>query len=345
MTLSMRLTLAAFAVAALSASAPADEVLMRVGAARSIANAANLIAIDKNYFKDSGLRVEIVDLDPTTDVYALLAQGKLQAAEVEMSAAFFKAIERGLPIIAMADRISSPLNHNLMLRANLKDKVKELWQLKGRTIAVDSAGGAATYEIGKILDWLHLSIADVDLRVFPPAQVPVGFRNEAIDAALAVPPYTAQFASQGLAVPLVDPDEYVRPTPMTLSVNVVNTDWLRANIQAAQAYYLAYMRGVREYCLAYHRGKERFDVEPLLMRTGAERRVDAINGPWPARDPLGRINIASVLDMQDWYYRNRLITSQFPAERLVDTGFVGYAANELGPVAGVNVQSKLRGCR
>jgi len=340
------LTICCIAAATVSSPARADEVVVRVGSTRSIGNAANLIAIANDYFKDSGLRVEIVDTDPSVDVFAMLAQGKLQVAEADLSAGFFTAVQKGLPIMAMADRASSPLNHNLMLRASLKDKVKEAWQLKGRSIAIDGQGSAATYEVGKILDWLKLSIADVDLRVFPIGQVAGAFKNETIDAALVPAPYTAQFVSQGLAVPLVDPDEYIRPTPMTLSVNMVNTDWLRANIEAAKAYYLAYTRGVRDYCQAYHGGKYRYDVGPLLMRTGAETRPDMISkGPWPARDPLGRINIESVLDMQAWFAKNRFINGQSTAVRLVDTGFVEYAANELGPFVVENTQSKLRGCR
>jgi hypothetical protein len=66
---------------------------------------------------------------------------------------------------------------------------------------------------------------------------------------------------------------------------------------------------------------------------------------WQSRDPNGRINVASALDMQSWYRKNKFITADFPAERLVDQSYVDYAAGKLGPFVLENKDSKLPGCR
>ena len=83
---------------------------------------------------------------------------------------------------------------------------------------------------------------------------------------------------------------------------MVNTDWAKANRELMRNYYVAYLRGVRDYCHAYHGGPIRQAIIDLLMHTGTETRPELLHKyPWPARSPNGRINIDSMLDMQAWF--------------------------------------------
>ena len=43
-----------------------------------------------------------------------------------ISAGYFNALEKSLPIMIVADRVTTPIGHNLMLRPDLKDTVKDL---------------------------------------------------------------------------------------------------------------------------------------------------------------------------------------------------------------------------
>jgi NitT/TauT family transport system substrate-binding protein len=84
----------------------------------------------------------------------------------------------------------------------------------------------------------------------------------------------------------------------------------------------------------------------VLKTSGTERRPELLNKyPWPARSPDGRINVASMLDIQAWYVKNKLANAQFPAERLVDTSYIDFAVQKLGPFAVENKDSQLPGCR
>jgi NitT/TauT family transport system substrate-binding protein len=233
-----------------------------------------------------------------------------------------------------------------MLRPDLKDQIKDPRGLKGRMIASNGPGSVSTYEIGKVLEKYGLTIADVDLKILPFTQMAVAFNNKAIDAGLLIPPFTGQLASQGYAVPFIDPDDYVVPSPVSLAVNMVNTDWAKANPELLKKYYRAYMRGVRDYCQAYHSGSNRAYVTDLLIKTGTERRPEVLNDyPWASRDVYGRINVDSFLDMQSWYVKNKFTTGIAPAQRLVDTSYIDYVRKELPPFELENKDSKLKGCR
>ena len=334
------------ALAPCLAAPAAAEDTVRIGMARSVSNGAELIAIEKGYFREAGIKVEMEDIDTSANTIALLATNRLQIVAGGISAGYFNAIEKDLPIVVIADRVSAPVGHNLMLRPDLKEKVTGLAQLKGKVIASNGAGSVSTYEVGKMLETAGLTIADVDVKIFPFTQMALAFTNKAIDAAIVIPPFVSQFLEGGYALGFAEPDVLVKPTPMTIAVIMTNTDWAKAHPALIQNYYTAYLRGVRDYCNAYHGAPIKNEIIDLLIRHGSERRPELLHKyPWPARSPDGRINTASMLDMQDWFIKNGFARAKFPAERLVDTSYAEFAVQKLGPYVPANKDSKLEGCR
>ena len=148
-----------------------------------------------------------------------------------------------------------------------------------------------------------------------------------------IPPFAAQIVEQGLGVVVADPDDFVEPRPMTIAVTFINTDWAAKNDALVKNYFVAYMRGVRDYCQAYHGGPNRAEVIDIAMRTGIERRAEILHKyPWTARSPDGRINAASMLDIQSFFVKEGLSLTNLPAERLVTDAYMDHANRALGPV-------------
>jgi NitT/TauT family transport system substrate-binding protein len=327
-------------------SATAQEALVKVGIARSTSNAAELMALKRGYFKEAGIKLEWNDIDTSANVIPLLAQNQYNIVAGGISAGIFNALEKNLPITMLADRVSTPIGHNLMVRPDLKDLVKSFKDLKGKVIASNGQGSVSTYEVGKMLERDGLTIADVDLKILPFTQMGVAFRNKAIDAALVIPPFVWQLEEQGLAVPFANVDELVRPQPMTIAVIMANTDWIKANRDLVRRYMTAWLRGARDYCNAYHGGPDRQEVIDELVSSKTEPRRELLEKyPWPARSPNGRINTASMLDINAWYVTNKMAAQTFPAERLVNATFIDEAGKTLGPFNLQNKDSKLPGCR
>ena len=122
-----------------------------------------------------------------------------------------------------------------------------------------------------------LTLADVDLKVLPFPQMAIAFANKAIDAAIVIPPFTSTLLEGGHAVAFKDPDDLVKPHPLTIAVSMINTDFAKANEQIMRNYYTAYLRAVRDYCNAYHWGKDRAAMINLLIKTGTENRPAVLN--------------------------------------------------------------------
>ncbi len=319
---------------------------MRVGSVRSTASLATTIAVEKGYFREAGIKVELTDLDTSTDTIAVVAQNRLQIVGGGLSAAYFNAVEKSLPVTVAFDRVSSPLGHKLLVRSDLKDQIKTVAQLKGRPLASNSRGSITNYEIGKILKTVGLSFKDVDLKFIPFSQVAIAFANKAIDAAFVIPPFAAQIVERGLAAVVADPDDFVTPHPMTIAVAFINTDWAAKNDALVKRYFVAYMRAVRDYCQAYHGGPNRAELIDLAIRSGIERQPEMLqNYPWPARSPDGRINVASMLDIQAFFVQEGLSLRNLPAEKLATNAYIEHANRTLGPFVLTNKDSTLTGCR
>jgi NitT/TauT family transport system substrate-binding protein len=341
-----RMSLFGLALMSLLAPAVAQETTIKVGSARAISVGATLYAIERGYFKEAGIKLDMEYINSSADVMAMAAQNQYQIIEGGVSAGYFNGIEKNLPLMMVADRTSSPLFHNIMLRPELKDKIKSIKDLKGKIIASNGAGSISTYETGKVLESVGLSLADVEIKVVPFTQMGLALKNGAVDAALLIPPFTYQVRDQGLGVMFADPDDYSKPQPTALAVNILNTDWASKNQDLVRNYFLAYIRGVRAYCQAYHGGSTRAEIVDLLVKSGTERDASKLDAyPWQSRDPNGKISVASVLDIQDWYVKNKFTNVKFPAERVIDTSYVDAAVKKLGPFVLEKPDSKLPGCR
>ena len=346
MAMLQRFFLASLALAAGTWSVHAAETTIKVGVVRSLANGAILMAQEKGYFKEVGIKVELELVQSSSTGMAGLAQGALNIIAGGVSAGYFNALEKNLPIIIAVDRVTTPIRHNLMIRTDLKDRIKSLKDMKGKVVASNAPGSITTYEVGKMLETVGLTIHDVEIKNMPFGQFAVALKNKAVDAVLAIPPFTYNLAENNFAIPFAEPDELVKPSPMTIAVNLVNTDWSKPNQPLVRNYFLALTRGIRDYCNAYHGGSIRKQLIDLLVKSGTEKREALLHKyPWPARNLSGKLNVASLLDIQDWYVKNKFTKAKFPVERLVDNSYAEYAEQKLGPFVLENKDSKLPGCR
>lgn len=338
--------LAASAWLALPGAGVAQPATVKIAVAPGIPTGAALVARARGYFKDAGVKIDFEKLASSADAVALLAQNRLQVVMGGVSAGYFNAFEKNLPIAMVASRASTPSHHILMIRSDLKGVIKSPKDLKGKVIATNGPGSVSTYEIGKILEAYGLSIKDVDLKVFPFPEYAIAFKNKAIDAGLLISPFTSNLEKRDLAVPLAYVDKIVEPRPEPDAVVSINTDWAKKNPKLAENFFVAFMRGVRAYCQAYHHGPDRKEMIDLMIRFGIARTPQFFeDNPWPAREPDGRINAASVMDIQKWFVKNKFADKVFPASRVIDNTYVDYANAKLGPFKLENKSSTLAGCR
>ena len=127
---------------------------------------------------------------------------------------------------------------------------------------------------------------------------------------------------------------------------MANSDWVKANPDLVRRYMTAWLRGARMYCQAYHGASNRQEIiDELVSTKTAPSRELLEKFPWPARSPNGKINVASMLDINNGTSRTRCRpSSSRPSASLIPT-YIDYAIQKLGPFELQNKDSKLPGCR
>ena len=323
----------------------AAQTKVKVGTVRATVIGGVVSAKERGYFKDANLDVDIELIDASSSFVAPLSTNALNIVEGGMSASLFNGIAQGLPIKSAFDSTSSPINHWLMLRPDLASEIKSLKDLKGRTIGINAPNSIALYEVTRILESAGLAIKDVETKVIPFAQMGIAFQTKAIDASLQIAPFNQVLARQGIANLWINSDETVKPTPIQISTSMYNTDWAAKNPEVAQAFFTALLRGVRDYCNAYHGGAGRPEMLKMLVANGVSNSVEMIDSiPWPARNPEGYVFKDSAADVQKWYAQQGLIRGELPVDKIIDTKFAENANKALGPFKVENAASTLKGC-
>jgi NitT/TauT family transport system substrate-binding protein len=340
----MRLFIALAVFTALAAPASAQKVTIAV--VPSVPGGTTYVALDKGYFRDAGLDVDIERIDSLGKAVAFLATNQVQVAQGGINAGFYNAVAQGLPVALALESGSSPTYHRIIVRTDLKDQIRTPADLKGRVVGLSSPGSTSMYEVASVLASAKLELKDIEPKNLAFSQMAAAMTNGALDAAMEVAPFTERMIEQKVGVPWIDPDDYIQPLPMSSVGYIVNTDWAQNNHDTAKKLFVALARAGRDYCQAYHHGPNRGEIINIFMknRIGTDRDLlDRMS--WQSRTPNGEFNVASIIDMQAFFKREGTIDKTSPAEKLVDPSYAADVAKELGPFALINKASSLKGCR
>jgi NitT/TauT family transport system substrate-binding protein len=343
----MRSVIGGIALAGLLGIAPVQAAdVVTIGIVPAISAAASYMAVEKGYFREAGIEVQFENFPSASPAMPLLASNRMQVVEGGLSVGYFNALVQGLPVIMALERGSSPLNHDLLVRPDLKDSIKTVADLKGKSVALSAPGSIAIYEVGKVLATAGLTLKDIDVKYISFSDMGIALSNRAVDVVDIVPPFGGIVLDKGLGVRWVDPDTFIKPQPVLISAYIANSDWTKTHKDLADRLFLSIVKGARDYCQAYHHGPNRNEVIDTLVKYGAvtDRKIlDEM--PWQARDPNGKLNAESAIDQQKWYVQNALLKQTVPLDHLLDTSYADYAASHLPPFKVANQNSTLEGCR
>jgi putative hydroxymethylpyrimidine transport system substrate-binding protein len=116
------------------------------------------VALEKGFFKDRGLEVELIAPSNPNDPPKLVAAGKADIA-VSYQHQHQMQVDQGLPLVRIATLIATPLNSLVVLADG---PIKSIADLKGKTIGY-SVGGFETALLHVMLEKEGLKLSDVKL--------------------------------------------------------------------------------------------------------------------------------------------------------------------------------------
>jgi NitT/TauT family transport system substrate-binding protein len=300
-----------------------------IGTVPNIGDGPLICAIERGYFREQDIEVEIAPFQTASEMTPLIVRGDLAMIGGGVSVSFFNSVAQGMPLRYFVNRAQAPVWHSLILRKELAGEVRGVKDLKGLRIATTAAGGLSEYELGKTLETAGLSLDDVETKHLSMPQSVIAIQTGAVDAAVFIPPFDAAAIQSG-GVHLLFVDELVAPR-MEVSGFIYNTDWAAKNAATLDRFAVAYLRGVRCFVEASSEGPVREEmVDAFIKYSPIKNRSNFADMKWSGINPDGRVEVDSLMDMQDFYARRGYLTKKLPQDALFDPGPVERALKILG---------------
>lgn len=339
--LAMRLgaALAAFGLLALTGCAPAGGAASPEGAAKhgtvkvaSLSAAADIplyVALEKGYFADAGLDVELVPVKSSADIPALLASGGVQFGTGQPSATFFNAAASGIkdPVI-LATNVYSPDTGipGLLIRKDLADAGKGAGDLAGANLAIVGPSTSSEYFAKSAITAAGGDPAATEFTVMGLPDMLSALSNGKIDAAWMFEPLASAAIGQGIAVHATGVGEVAAGFPTWLQAS---EEMATSSPETVTAFTAATLRALEYYDKALAEGKRGEVVEILTKYTNLKDAQDWAQVELPSVKTDGVFDEQAVAAFQEFLVAGKVTEKLIPASEYVDDSFRAKALESL----------------
>ncbi|HEY2134407.1 MAG TPA: ABC transporter substrate-binding protein [Xanthobacteraceae bacterium] len=311
--------------------APLDPVrTVHVGTVNQASDAGLYVALEKGYFTELGLNVDLVTFTNAANMIAPLGGGQLDVGGGAVSAGLWNADLRKIGIRAVADKGSTRAGWSYFSLVAKKDgPIRRCEDLRGKAISNASLSNGVLHSIELWLSKCGLSLADVDIKTLGYPEVVPALLNGGIAAGHLGEPLVSLNLNKDLIRVLARQDE-MRPVDQVALLYF--SEQFRADQEAARRFMVAYERGIQDYLAAYANGAPPADwfIDVMVKHTGVKDRSIFATVTPAGLDPWGRIDLAALRSDFEWFKARRLIASQDAAfEGPIDTSYAEYAKQYL----------------
>lgn len=318
----------------------AQETTVRFGSVGGLTDAGLYLAEELGYFKEAGIKVEMQRIPNAPTLLSAIATEQLEVAGISVTPGLFTSVAQGMQLRIVGDKQSfrpgfsaTRLVVQPALHVGREEEVAR--GLRGKAVAVSAKGSSAYMDSVKYLAKYQLAPADVRaVELAYPSMIPA-LTSGAVSAAVLLEPFLSQAIRTGVAKELSDLIEAAGATAKesALSVPMVYSEKFAQNRQAAQAFMIAYLRGVRVYNDAFVKGRDKDKVIEIMAKH-AKLAPDVVRAAFPAGlDPNGRISIRNLAGRQDFFIQQKFIQAPIDVAKVVDLSFAEGAVAQLGEYA------------
>jgi NitT/TauT family transport system substrate-binding protein len=292
------------------------------------------IALEKGYFKEAGIEVKFEPFVSAVDAMAPLSAGQIEVAGGAIGPSLYNGFARGLPLRIVAHRTRDVPGNSadlIMLRSDLKARVKSPADLKGMTIAINAPGAPHHYMVDKLLQQARLSLKDVKLVYMPWPDMGTAFTNKVIDGGGVVEPFPAFFEQKGVAYTAWRASDAVKDPWFEVAVIFYNDDWAKKNPRVANEFMVAYVKASRDLMEAWNGGRNRGEIIDILIKhTRVKERALYDRMHWSHVDLNGAILRQSLIDQQEYWAQQGQVPKKVDVDKVIDERYVKYAVGKLG---------------
>lgn len=308
---------------------------VKVGSSPVISSAGIYLAQERNYFKDEGLNIDLVDFNSSGgQMTLLLSKGEMDVGAGNLTSGLFNAIAKGQKFKLVADKGHLEKGKEyiaLIVRADhlASGRYKSLKDLKGFKMGLTSLDGVSQQIVAeKFLEKAGLRPTDVEFVKLSYAEMNVALKSKSIDATIQLEPYLAKAEVDGIAKKVASATE-VHPNQQSAAL-FFSPNFIEKNPIEAKKFLIAYLKGVRDYNNAIA-GKT--DKVKMIADLKKFIKIDD-EKVWNKMVPIGltndgSINVAALMEDVNWYHAKKYIERVPSIDEIVDLKLTKEAAAEL----------------
>jgi NitT/TauT family transport system substrate-binding protein len=270
------------------------------------------VALERGYFAQEGLTIELTPMSGGATILPAVASGSLDVGFSNvLSAILARANGFDLVIIAhVENEDAASRTHRLIVRGDAP--IQTARDVEGKIVAVNTLNNIEHLMTQK---WLENNGADptrVRFTELPFPEMPPALQQKQVDVLVTSEPYGTIALSQGGRVLA---EQYVETVPETAIASFVATErWVKANPETLQRFIRAYRRGAEEAARDLNAQRA---VIPKYTRLAPElvgqirlatlsTRIDPARLQWWADEALRRGLLKTPLDTRVLIYETAL---------------------------------------
>jgi len=309
---------------------------IKVGLLMINADAGVFLALEKGYFREQGLTVELTYFSSSGGPQmAALTTGELDAGSGSISPGIYNSVAGGvnMRVVASKSRVGPRGSGRYMVRRGLLEPGKPfaIKDIKGKVIALNSVGGLSRLYMDGLLKKGGLKETDVVVRVLPFNDMVGALAQGAVDVAFLVQPFISVAEEKGIGAGIADLWDLF---PGHMTNNLFYSDhFIRNRTVLAEKFMVGFLKGQRYFYDAVVKKKESLDsVVDLVAKFSrtADRKLLRLGLNGTELTPNGEMDLKEIQDDQDWYFQKGLIKTKVDVNKMVDLRFLQSAVQTLG---------------
>ncbi|MDP2659621.1 MAG: ABC transporter substrate-binding protein [Dehalococcoidia bacterium] len=319
------------------ATPTAKPATVHFGSVKAASDAGVYIAIDRGYFAEQGITLDLQAFASGAAMLAPLSSGDLDIYGSSLATGILAAIDRGIGIKVLADKGTSGPGFEfaqIVIRKDLWDsgQVRGAKDLKGKKVGVTSLAGGSEAAFAYLLKPVGLSVKDLDLVSLSYPDMLVAFGNKGLDAADMTEPTLSSVVSNGLAVTWPGGTRSATYGGVYQAGDIIASAQFDKNIDVARRFMVAYLKGVRDYNDAFVKGKGKSDIVNILIKyTALKDPAQYDRMQMAGLNPDGKLATNTMTMDLDYFKQAGHYTGKLTINDIVDSQFADYAAQQLGP--------------
>lgn len=304
---------------------------VNLGMLRLTSSAPLFIALEKGYFAEQGLEIDIKWFDAAHPIAVATASSQIDVGATGITASLFNMAASGQHLAIVADKGREEKDYSssalLVTADNYTNGVTSLADLKGKRIGITQKGSTFHYMLGRMLETQNLSLKDVEIIPLNKlSAVMAALESKQIDGAILNEPNITKAQNAGYGKVIAQVGDYIPYqtsaifySPEFVKNEATGIKFMQAYAKACNYYY--------EAAIAKNDAQKTAEVIKIIAKY-VNAPAEDIEAGMPYIDKNGRLLKEDIATQISWYQENGMLNGQLAADTVVNTTFLEKALSK-----------------